>query len=283
MEIIDFHTHTFPDKISNRAITKLSGNSHTKAFSDGTVSGLLSNMKGADISASVILPVATSVAQVEKVNDASARINEMYDGQGLISFGCIHPDYENYRSELARIASLGLPGIKLHPVFVNTPLSDIRFLRIIDRAAELGLIVVSHMGYDVGFPGVDLCNPAMAREVIEKIGDFKFVLAHMGGWHMWKMVGEYLADTNCYLDTSFSTGTIHSLTHENLPRYDGKLLNTDAFMDLYKKFGPKRIVFGTDSPWTEPKSEIEFINSLPIDVDAKADIFYGNARRLLQR
>lgn len=283
MKIIDFHAHTFPGKIANRALTKLSGNSHTKAFSDGTAEGLLSKMKSAGISTSVILPVATSVAQVEKVNEASARLNEEYDGQGLISFGCIHPDCEDYREQLGRFPSLGLKGVKLHPVFVNSALTDIKFMRIIDRAAELGLVVVTHMGFDVGFPGVNLCSPEMAREVIEKIGDFDFVLAHMGGWHMWDKVATYLSDTSCYLDTSFSTGKLYSLSHENTPRYDGKLLDEESFMALYKKIGPERIVFGTDSPWTEPKNEISFIENLPISEEDRSLIFYKNAERLLQR
>ena len=36
---------------------------------------------------------------------------------------------------------------------------DIRTLRILDRAAELGLIVLSHSGLDVGFPGVVHVTP----------------------------------------------------------------------------------------------------------------------------
>ena len=35
--IIDFHTHTFPEKIVTQALKQLSGNSHTVPFTDGTV------------------------------------------------------------------------------------------------------------------------------------------------------------------------------------------------------------------------------------------------------
>ena len=83
----------------------------------------------------------------------------------------MHPDYENYKRELSRFKELGLPGVKLHPVYQGVALNDIRNLRIIERAAEPGLIVLTHTGYDVGYPGLPLCSPKMAREVIDTLGD----------------------------------------------------------------------------------------------------------------
>ena len=47
--IIDFHTHTFPDKIAAAAIDKLQHASHSKAFTSGTVSGLQASMQRAGI------------------------------------------------------------------------------------------------------------------------------------------------------------------------------------------------------------------------------------------
>ena len=38
--IIDFHTHTFPDRIASRAIAGMQANSHAAAFGDGTLAGL---------------------------------------------------------------------------------------------------------------------------------------------------------------------------------------------------------------------------------------------------
>ena len=46
--IIDFHAHTFPDSIAERAVDSLSKEAHIVAHTDGTVSGLLDAMdKGA--------------------------------------------------------------------------------------------------------------------------------------------------------------------------------------------------------------------------------------------
>ncbi|MBO6214110.1 MAG: amidohydrolase family protein [Lachnospiraceae bacterium] len=279
--IIDFHTHTFPDKIAERAVDSLSHASRTRPFSDGTVGGLIRRMEEAGIDRSVILPVATSPSQVIKVNDSSARINEEYGEAGLISFGCMHPDFPDYRSELARFEALGLRGVKLHPVYQDVALNDIRNLRIIDRAAELGLMVITHMGYDVGYPGVKLCTPAMAREVIDNIGDFVFILAHMGGWKQWEEVPKFLADTSCYLDTAFSTGRMVHREDLDEIQFSEDMLDESGFMEIYRAFGSERILFGTDSPWSDAKSEMDFIRSLPLSEDEKDDILGGNARRLL--
>ncbi len=193
--VIDIHTHTFPDKIAAAAVKKLSGSSHTEPFSDGTNEGLLQTMEEAAIDLSVILPVATSPEQVKHINDSAARINEEYFGKGLFSFGAIHPDCINYRDEIKRIADLGLKGVKIHPVYQGTALDDLKYLRIFDLAAELDLLIMTHAGLDIGYPGVELCSPEMALDAVEEIGEFKFILAHMGGWRNWDRVVKLLRDT----------------------------------------------------------------------------------------
>ena len=151
--IFDIHTHTFPGKIASPTLQKLQSMSHTMPFTDGTVSGLRASMTAAGVDRSLVLPVATNARQVPHVNDASARINEQAGETGIFSFGCMHPDFDGWREELARIASLGLKGIKLHPVYQDVDFDDVRYLRILDRCGELGLTVLTHAGLDVGFPG----------------------------------------------------------------------------------------------------------------------------------
>ena len=168
--IIDIHTHTFPEKIAAKAIGKLSLAAHCKTHTDASIPGLIRSMERSGVDRSVLAPVATSPQQVEKINDAAAANCEAFENQGILSFGCIHPEYENYRDELARIQALGLKGIKIHPVYQGMDIDDVRFLRILDRAAELGLVVLTHGGQDIGFPGVVHVSPAMCRHVMDQIG-----------------------------------------------------------------------------------------------------------------
>ncbi len=279
--IIDMHTHIFPDKIAADVIDKLSRTSKSRAFTNGTLHGLLDSMKKFGVDRSIVLPVATNTHQVEKINDSSAALTEKFSAQGVISFGCIHPDFTNYRAEISRIKNLGLRGIKIHPVYQDTDLDDKKFLRIIERAAELDLIVVTHAGLDIGFPGVVRCTPQMARNVISEIGDFKFVLAHMGGWKSWAEVAEFLAGTNVFIDTAFSTGKIPARSDFHWAADDLNLLDENGFMTLYKIFGADKILFGTDSPWSAPDESIAFIKNLPISDADKNKILGENAAKLL--
>ena len=47
--VIDFHTHSFPEKLAKRAILSLSRASHTVPFTDGTAEGLSDSMREAGI------------------------------------------------------------------------------------------------------------------------------------------------------------------------------------------------------------------------------------------
>lgn len=279
--IIDMHTHVFPDKIAAGVIEKLSRASKSRAFTDGTIGALINSTKVAGVDKSIVLPVATNTHQVGKINDSAASINENYSARGIFSFGCIHPDSENFRAELGRIKNLGLKGVKIHPVYQGVDIDDVRFLRIFERAAELDLIVVTHAGLDIGFPGVVRCTPAMIRRVVDTVGDFKFILAHMGGWKSWDAVPEFLAGTNIYVDTAFSTGKIPARPDSEWNAADLNLLDAEGFMTLHKIFGADRILFGTDSPWSAPAESIAFIENLPLsDVD-KNKILGTNAEKIL--
>lgn len=279
--IIDFHAHTFPEKIAASTLEKLSQASRTRPFTGGTNAALLASMERAGIGLSVVLPVATNPRQVHKVNDSSAAVNEAFGGKGIRSFGCIHPDCEDWHAELGRVAELGLLGVKIHPVYQNTDIDALPFLRILDRCGELGLIVAAHTGLDIGFPGVVHCSPAQLRHAMEQVGPVKFVAAHMGGWKNWPEVCQLLADTAVYLDTSFSTGRITPLEEGVYDEAFLTLLDERQFMDMAALFGPERIVFGTDCPWTDQRESLAWLQALPMPEGDKVAILGGNAQKLL--
>lgn len=279
--IVDLHTHVFPEKIAASTVKKLELLSHTRSFSDGSAAGLKASMTRAGVDASLVLPVATNPHQVPHVNDSSARMNELGPETGIYSLGCIHPDFDGYREELSRIASLGLKGIKLHPEYQGTDFDDPRYLRILDRCGELGLIVISHAGLDIGFPGKDNCSPAMVLRAIRQVGPVKLVLAHMGGWRQWDQVEELLCETQVSIDTSYALGSIAPLddgfyTPEQLP-----LMPEEQFMRMVRKFGAERVLFGTDSPWDDQAQALKRLRALPLEPWELEAILGGNAQKLL--
>lgn len=176
--IIDLHTHTFPDKIAAAAIDKLKHAGRITPFTDGTVQGLKDSMREAGVDYSVVLPVATNPVKVRAINDVSL---QMTGKDGLIYFGCMHPDCEYWYEELGRIAAAGLKGIKIHPVYQGVNIDDERFVHILTRAGEVGLKVIMHAGDDIGFPGEVRCSPEMIVRALRKAGPVELILAHMGG------------------------------------------------------------------------------------------------------
>ncbi len=277
--VIDFHTHTFPDRIAERALASLSKASRTLPFTDGTNDGLLASMKTSGIDLSVILPVATNPGQVEKINGSAAGINSLFPGK-LISVGCMHPMYEDWYDELSRIRDLGLKGIKIHPVYQGVDIDDPLFIRILKRCAELDLFVITHAGKDIGFPGVDHCSVTMIRHAIEETGPFRFILAHMGGWKEWEDVPS-LADTGVWLDTAFSTDHIIPADKEEWEQDELVMLDQDTFVHLVKIFTPEKILFGTDSPWSDQKASLDWIRKLPLAENEREMILHENAENIL--
>lgn len=279
--IIDFHTHTFPDKIVKRAIAKLSESAHIKNYLDGTLDALKSSMHTAGIDYAVLLPVVTNPAHQEEINRTAILTNDHFQETGILSFGSIHPDNENYREILRELAAKNVRGVKLHPVFQETCFDDIRYLRIIECACEKDLIILTHAGFDVSFPAQALVTPDRIRNVLEQIRPNKLVLAHMGGWNCWDQAEELLASYNVFLDTSFSLNPLRPCSDQtNNDSY--KPLENTQFLRMVRTFGAKRILFGSDSPWTDIKESLASVRNSGLSSSQLEDILGNNAAKLLK-
>ena len=279
--IIDFHTHTFPEKISAKTVQKLAGVSHTMPFTDGSVRELASSMSEAKVDYSVNLPVMTSVDQVEKVNGSLTEQREELLAQGIVTFGGMHPDYEKYKEELKHLKQSGIPGIKIHPAYQNIDLDDIRMMRIIDYASELGLIILTHAGIDIGLYHHNYCSVQHILKVVDQIHPPKLVLAHMGGWGCWEEVEQDLTGAPVFLDTAFSIGPITPNPNQTERPYLEQNLSDKDFVRICRKHGMDRILFATDSPWQEQKDYIERVRHTDLTPAEQELVFGENARKLL--
>lgn len=269
--IIDFHTHVFPEKIAAATIETLEKKADVKAATNGTVDGLLSSMQEAGVDCSVILPVVTSPRQFDKVNRYAYDINRQYertDGKlpTLISFGGIHPECEDYKTQLKLLKSMGMKGIKLHPDYQGVNFDDIRYMRIVEYASELNMVVLVHAGIDIGIPNPIRCTPQMSAKVLQDTQASKLVLAHLGGWKMWDEVEEILVGRNVYFDTAFIQSYI----------------SKEQFCRIVENHGAERILFATDSPWSGQYQMVKWIQESGLDTEAIEEIFYRNALNLLQ-
>ena len=261
--VIDFHTHAFHEKIAEWVIQSLmeSSKDECKPYSDGTVKGLLKNMDEFGVDISVVQPIVTRAKNFEVQNDWAREIT----CERIISFGSIHPETDNYKRDIEYVCSLRLPGIKLHAEFQNFYIDDLKMLKAYDYALGKGLIILFHAGYDSSFPPPIHSTPEKFAKISKEMQGGIIVAAHLGGQSQWDDVEKYLVGTDVYLDTAMGT---NYYPH-------------DQFVRIVKNHGADKILFGSDSPWTNASDEIKAINSMQLTQEEKDLILYKNAKRIL--
>ncbi len=271
--VIDFHTHAFPDALAPRAIAGLAATAASCGYAphtDGTVAGLLSSMDRAGIARSVVCNIATNPRQMQKVNDfaiATARENPR-----LIPLGSLHPaaPVEEMAREMDRLSDAGIPGIKVHPDYVGVTLDGPAFEPIFTLAAERGMFVITHAGFDPVSPDKTYCTPDMLLGVHAAHPDLRLVAAHTGGFDREDEVLDKLCGTDIYLDTSLS-----AVRASRDPAWGGKCA------EILRRHRPDRLLFATDTPWSTPEEELSFLDALGLPTETVALILHGNAEGLL--
>ena len=260
--LIDFHTHSFPERIAEKALEKLSFVSGgMKPHTDGTVDGYKRLMAEQGVDKAVCLNIATNATQQKSVNDFAASIN----GDAIISFGSVFPDSEDWSEELERIKSLGLKGIKLHPDYQGFSVDDEKMFPIYKKISSLGLITVFHAGNDYGFPPPYGATPEKLAKIL-KYFDTPVVAAHWGGLDCEEGVLKYLCGKDIYFDTSFG--------YANMPKYYAqKILETHT---------ADKFLFGSDCPWHTPEMEMRLLKSLELRNEEMERITHKNAEKLLK-
>lgn len=268
--LIDFHTHIFPDAIAEKAIASLQKGLVNKqgeeypVYADGTIKGLISSMDKNGVDVSVVMPVVTSAKQTDSINTFAEQINWSYN-DGVISFAGIFPFQDDWEEKMERIKTQGFLGIKLHPEFQKLFMDDKRAIEILQKAEELDLCVMIHAGEDPGVIGPVYCSPERLSKALNFVKGDKIIAAHMGGWQCWDDVEKYLIGKNVILDTSMAMG----------------FLPKERCEKMIKNHGSEKIVFGSDSPWQQPKEILEYLKSMDLSETDLANITHKNALKLL--
>lgn len=265
--VIDFHTHTFPDKIASKTIELLRNKVKTQMgidivpATDGTVSGLDSVMKSEGVDLSVILPIATKPSQMDTIISSSQKIRS---GR-MISFATIHPENDNKREMLQTIKEMGFVGIKLHPDYQGTYIDDKNNIEILKICEDLKLYTIIHAGVDIGFSPPYHAMPLQIANALEYISGKYLITAHLGGFKAWDDVEKYLVGTQIYMDTSMTAGYIDST----------------QFKRIIQNHGADKILFGSDIPWNSPIKILNLIKSLGLSDEDTDKICYKNAAHIL--
>lgn len=267
--IIDFHAHIFPDALAARGLAALTdsiarlGNAarFPPPVTDMTLAGLTAYMDTHGIGVSVIQPVITKQSQLVKINEWAAGVQS----ERIISFGGIYPHTDDYRRDIDFVAALGLKGLKFHAEYQDFVLDSPEMLKIYDYALSKGLIILHHAGFDPGLPPPFKTSPKQFANLADTLRGGVTVAAHLGGHAEWDDVESCLAGKNIYLDTSMGFG----------------YYSDEQFLRIVKKHGSDKLLFASDSPWSDSASEAAHLRSLPLSDSEKEKILGKNAAGLL--
>lgn len=256
LRIIDIHAHAFPESIARKAVDNIGCHYGIEMAGNGLLSDLMASARRCGVDYVVFHATATRPGQVRSVNDW---IIENSGGM-MIGFGTIHPDFEEPEAEIERIISAGLRGIKLHPDFQGFDADSPKMDRIY-RCIGSRIPILMHAGDE----RLDHASPRRIANVLEKFPELKIIAAHLGGHRRWDEAEEFLVGRNLWLDTSSALAFMEPV----------------RAVEIIRKHGIKRVLFGTDYPITYHDREIELFSRLDLEEEEREAILWKNAAALL--
>lgn len=186
-----------------------------------------------------------------------------------------HDGIDNCVAELIHcIKDLKLSGLKLHTVLQDFFPNDKNMYPIYETVLSLGIPVMFHTGYEgigTGIPGGDgvrqkYGNPIYIDDVAADFPNLKIILAH-SGWP-WEGVNISIAlqKMNVYMDLS-----------GNRPKYLPEITKTYLRTQNFAK----KVLFGTDYPYSNIREYIDDLDSLNVKPALINRIMYENAAEFL--
>ena len=260
--IIDFHTHIFPTNIAKKTVSGLRDRAGIPHYSDGSEKGLRASMREAGIDISVVSRITTKPEQVKYIHGWLRSVSK----NGILSMATWHPDLPVQAGSVERLIKQGFRCVKLHPDYQGFYVDEKRMFPFYAAAEAAGMPILFHAGLDNGLPPPLHAPPKRLLAVHENFPALKIIAAHMGGEDNYNETETYLLGKNIYLDTSFVL----------------RLMPKDTFKRFVRKHSVDRIIFGSDSPWKDQSTELDYLLSFSfLSDDEKEKITERNAAELL--
>ena len=260
--IIDFHTHIFPRHKGAALLSDLSDRADISHYTNGSLDSLLKSMQQSGIKVSFVSRITTRPESVASVNLwLHKNIRE-----GIWPMATVHPELPDLEAYIATLKNMGFKGIKLHLDYQGFYADDRKMYPVYEAAQALKLPILFHAGLDRGLPPPIRATPRRLLTVHQEFPNLTMIAAHMGGEDNYDETENHLLGTNIYFDTSF---VLRIMEQSRLKRF-------------FSKHPTERFLFGTDSPFTDQTTELNYFRNLPfLNQDAKEKILGLNAAKLM--
>jgi predicted TIM-barrel fold metal-dependent hydrolase len=188
----------------------------------------------------------------------------------LMPIATVHPyDGAAAVAELERVAARGVKVLKLHPHTQKFDAADPRVLRLVERAGQLGVIVLFDNASIVPDDCEKLFNLAL------EVPKTKFIFAHLGGmnFRFWNILKEArtaqgLFGDNIYFDLSATVVIVADSPIE------------DELVWTIRNVGVDHVLFGSDYPQYSLEQNASALDRLGLDDSERAKIRFQNAQKL---
>lgn len=201
---------------------------------------------------------------VREKNDWVIQQAKKYPEQLIAFCGIEIEPKANLSDEVKHCKESGAKGLKIHMQASRKSLMDAKiknkFVEVVQQAGKLNLILLVHAGTQVPQ------EAELVFEVAKENPDTKFILAHMLNRNY-----ELLA-TNSALNVFTDVSAV-------LPRLRGKEVE---IVELLRKFGIDRVLFGSDWPVYHPTEMLTVLKSFPFTKEEIEKIVETNADKLFE-
>ena len=213
------------------------------------------------------------IARLQRRNAWTCAVGHAHPG--LVPFISLDPamDEATLVREIEERAQEGARGIKLHPANQRYFPNDRRLWPAYHKAQELGLPIISHSGKAALLEDPEEhARPANFVDVLRDFPEINIVFAHMARGYPDEVAEIMQTYPNSFVDTSGAIdGTLTT-----------PIVSDAEAVEMIRRVGPDRVLFGSDWPWYHPIKDARRIESLPLSAEEKRLIFRENAQRALK-
>ena len=220
---------------------------------------LLAEMDRHSVARAVISSAGEYAAySVRAGNDEVAGAARCHPGR-LTGFATVNPWMRAAAVDEVRRArhDLGMPGLLLHPMLHGHEANDPLVFPVVEEAIRLGMPVYITGGAPL------LAIPYKIADVAGRYPEARFIMGHAGWDFHFDVMYCLEACPNLWVETS-----------------KNEIANLDS---IVRKIGARRVLFGSDYPFSSYESEIAKVRLLPDVAAEEIDrILGGNALELME-